>query len=161
MALPVRMRCALSLSTVGWLLGSACLGSGCRKSDGGAASQAADAEQVVLAGHFQAVAKPASGSVQIIRRGTSYELVLNRVSLKTPHPAHVYLVGSPSARTTHDVDAAEMKYDLGVLQNDQAEQRIALPSEPDPALRSVVLWDPRYAANLASAALTDKSPEVL
>jgi hypothetical protein len=34
------------------------------------------------------------------------------------------------------------------------EQLIDLPSEPDSALRSVVLWDPRYGANLASANLS-------
>lgn len=112
---------------------------------------------MLLVGNFQSVTKTASGQVELIRTGEQYQLRLRSVAVETNQPVHVYLVGLPAANTSHDVDGTELKYDMGVLQTGQAEQVIALPSQPDPALQSVVLWEPRYAANLASATL--RSPE--
>jgi hypothetical protein len=111
-------------------------------------------ERVVLSGTFQAVTRPASGTAEIVRKGEAFELKLTGVSVKNRGPVHVYLVGLPAAPTTAAVDEIEMKYDMAELDPNQVEQRIELPSEPDSALRSVVLWDPKYSANLASAQLT-------
>jgi hypothetical protein len=109
-----------------------------------------DSEQVLLEGAFQAVSKTARGKVRVIRVGERYELRLEAVELAA-EGAHVYLVGLEEASTSNAVDAAELKYDLGPLQT--PAQTIELPSAPDPSLRVVVLWNPRYAVNLAAARL--------
>lgn len=111
------------------------------------------AEQVVVSGRFQTVTRPASGSVELVKQGEEYALRLSGVSVKAEGPVHVYLVGLDSALSTAAVDGAELKYDLGPLRVDASEQRIELPSQPDPKLRSVVLWQPKFGANLAAAPL--------
>jgi hypothetical protein len=69
----------------------------------------------------------------------------------------VYLVGHERASSTRILDETEMKYDMGELERGVPEQRIELPSEPDPALRSVVLFYPSFGVNLAVAPLREVS----
>jgi hypothetical protein len=114
----------------------------------------APAEQrVLLQGRFSAVGKPASGNVTLVQRGDAYELVLGGVHLAHEGNVRVYLVGLDSANTTAAVDGAKDKYDLGPLDLEQTRQVITLPSKPAPKLRSVVLWNAKYGANLAAASL--------
>ncbi len=104
-------------------------------------------------GQFSAVGKPASGDVAIVQRGTSFELVLDGVHLKHDGDVRVYLVGLDSAKTTAAVDGTKDKYDLGPLDRSRRRQVITLPGFPSPNLRSVVLWNAKYGANLAAASL--------
>lgn len=110
-------------------------------------------EQLLLEGKFERVAKTASGTVQIVRRGSAYELRLNNVTVAQQGSVRVYLVGHERASNTRILDETEMKYDMAELERGVAEQRIELPSEPDPALRSVVLFYPAFGVNLAVAPL--------
>lgn len=111
------------------------------------------AEQVVASGRFEAVTRPASGGVEVLKRGEEYTLKLSGVSVQSEGAIRVYLVGLDAALSTAAVVGAELKYDMGPLQVDAAEQRIELPGAPDPKLRSVVLWHAAFGANLAAARL--------
>lgn len=114
---------------------------------------AVQGEQVLLVGSFERVARAASGSAQIVRRGDSFELQLKGVSVAQEGVVRVYLVGHDYAKSTRILDETEMKYDMAELERGVPEQNIALPSEPDPALRSVVLFYPEFGVNLAVAPL--------
>ena len=109
--------------------------------------------EVLLAGAFERAAKPAEGEAEIVRQDDRFELRLHRVRVASTRPVRVYLVGAERASTTRSVVEAELKYDMEELKPALAEQVIALPSEPDPALRSVVLWDSAFSVNLSFAAL--------
>jgi hypothetical protein len=128
------------------LLGTASLGCHRQKTE-------PQTETILLEGAFEQAAKPVEGQAQIVRRGDGFELRLRRVRVTSSRPVRVYLVGAERASTTRSVISAELKYDMDELHSNQTEQTIALPSEPDPALRSVVLWDPEYSVNLGFAAL--------
>jgi hypothetical protein len=110
-------------------------------------------EQLLLEGTFERVAKAASGTARIVRRGNVYELRLNNVIVAQEGAVRVYLVGHERAANTRILDETEMKYDMAELERGVAEQRIELPSEPDRALRSVVLFYPAFGVNLAVAPL--------
>jgi hypothetical protein len=137
----------------------ACAGVGCRSStEASEASRQPDSGSgVLLAGDFQRVVKPATGHAAIERDADGYELRLNGVGVTSARPVRVYLVGSERADTTRVVVETELKYDMAELDQGAAEQLIALPSAPDPKLRSVVLYDALFGINLAYAAL--KPPE--
>lgn len=142
-----------SIVTAGVLLST--LQSGCqRERDDDAVQAVHHQEQVLLSGRFAAVGKPTSGSVELRARGDDYELCLLNVKIAYDGPVHVYLVGLDDALTTAAVDNADLKYDMGPLSAVE-QQCIALPSAPHPLLRSVVLWNPKYGANLAAAKLLD------
>ncbi len=115
----------------------------------------ASAESTLLSGRFESVGKTTRGTVELIARGDDYFLRLRNVKVEYDGPIHIYLVGVPSAPNTASVDNTELKYDMAPLQNGAEEQLVALPSAPDPALRSVVLWNPKYGANLANAPLQE------
>ncbi len=117
------------------------------------ASTAEGHTEVLLTGAFEHAAKPAKGEAEIVRQGDRFELRLRRVQVASERPVHVYLVGTERAATTRSVVEAELKYDMEELKPGVAEQVIALPSEPDSKLRSVVLWDPEFSVNLAFAPL--------
>lgn len=137
------------------LLIACVLAAGCkREANDKPAPKTKSGESVILRGSFQAVTKPASGTAEIVRQGEAYVLKLTKVTVQSKANLHVYLVGLPSATTTLAVDEVEMKYDMAEFNPSLPEQLIDLPSEPDPALRSVVLWDPKYSANLAAASLS-------
>ena len=110
-------------------------------------------EVVLLRGEFVNVSRPVTGSVELVRKGEAYRLELRGVSVTFDGAVHVYLVGLEEAMTTRAVSSTDLKYDMGTLQQGQNQQSIDLPSEPDPRLRSVVLWSPAYGVNLASARL--------
>lgn len=114
---------------------------------------APQAEQVLLEGTFERVARASSGKAQIVRRGTRYELCLKDMTVAQEGTLRVYLVGHPRASNTRVLDETEMKYDMAELERNVAEQRIELPSEPDPALRSVVIYNPLFGVNVAFASL--------
>ncbi len=116
-------------------------------------SPAEDGPVVIGSGRFQSVGKQVSGAVELRKSGDDYELRLVGVTLNHEGEAHVYLVGLDRAPNTRAVDDVELKYDMGPLENGKPEQIIPLPSKPDPALGSVVLWNPKYGANLATASL--------
>jgi hypothetical protein len=124
-----------------------------RSTPAGLEQQPDPRSDVLLAGDFQRVVKPATGRAEITRSGDSCELRLTGVSVAASGPVRVYLVGTEHADTTRAVVEAELKYDMAQLDQDTAEQTIALPSVPDPRLRSVVLYEPVFAVNLAYAAL--------
>lgn len=111
------------------------------------------AQGVYLAGDFQGTMKPARGRAEIVRRGPAFELKLRGVHVASNRPLRVYLVGDDRASTTRRIVESTLKYDMAELAPAAAEQVIVLPGEPDPSLRSVVLWDPLFAVNLAFAAL--------
>lgn len=119
----------------------------------GTSGVAPRSEEILLDGKFERVARPVTGTASIVRRGTEYELVLHGVTVAQEGAVRVYLVGHERAATTRIVDETEMKYDMAELERGGSEQRIALPSEPDPALRSVVLFYPVFGVNLAFAPL--------
>lgn len=135
--------------------------SGCRSESTGAGESprevagaaSAAAAGVLLAGEFAAAARGGRGRAEIVRQGNDYALRLVGVRIEAGGPVRVYLVGAERASTTRSVVEAEQKYDLAALDPRLDEQLIPLPSAPDPALRSVVLWEPRYGVNLAYAAL--------
>lgn len=146
---PVSFRVVLAL----WLTSASF--HGCQRGDGDPAGRTADqGEQVLLRGSFVAVAKTASGAVDLRARGDDYELCLENVTIAHDGPVRVYLVGLDDAPSTAAVDRAPLKYDIGPL-GAEKHQCITLPSAPDPTLRSVVLWNPRYGANLAAAQLKE------
>lgn len=122
---------------------------GCRREPSAASEKT---QVVVLRGTFEPVAREASGAVSVVRLANDYQLRLERVRVQDPGPVHVYLVGSEDVRSTSALDATDMKYDFGLL-GVSSEQRIPLPGEPDPALRSVVLYNPKFGVVLASASL--------
>jgi hypothetical protein len=121
----------------------------------------APAEQILLEGAFERVAKAATGTARIMRRGNTYELILRDVTVQQEGAVRVYLVGHERPSNTHVFDETELKYDMAELERVKSEQRIELPSEPDPALRSVVLYYPAFGVNLAVAPLrpSGKAPE--
>ena len=131
---------------------------GCQRSSSEQQTQAvegsphAQVARVLLEGAFAPVTKGASGYAKIVGEGEKYSLELEQVAIEADVWTRVYLVGLPEAMSSAAVDGAEMKYDMGALE--KPNQRIELPSRPDPALRSVVLWNPKYKANLAAASLT-------
>lgn|SRR5512145_3088919 len=127
--------------------------SGSTLSNPNPSSAASRSDGVLLEGTFERVARPVTGKASIVRRGTTYELVLSGVTVSQEGSVHVYLVGHDRPKTTRIVDETEMKYDMAELEPGGAEQRILLPSEPDPALRSVVLFYPTFGVNLAFAPL--------
>lgn len=110
-------------------------------------------EEVMLAGDFERVSRATTGRAEIVRRGMAYELVLTGVNVATDSTARVYLVGHDRASSTFLVDSAEVKYDMAALERGRERQVIALPSEPDPKLRSVVLYNPEFGINLGFAPL--------
>jgi hypothetical protein len=110
-------------------------------------------QQVVLSGAFERVSRRVSGRASIVRRGNDYLLQLQDVSVAQEGSVHVYLVGHPRADSTRILDETEMKYDMAELERGVPEQQIPLPSEPDQALRSVVLVYPAFGVNLAVAPL--------
>jgi len=112
-----------------------------------------NAPTVLLQGTFESVAKPARGRAEIVRTGERYELHLYGARVDSQRPVRVYLVGVDRAPTTRSVADAELKYDMAELDQDAAHQIISLPSEPNPAIRSVVLWEPTFYVNLAFAPL--------
>jgi len=127
--------------------------SACRRDTSGPVAEDSSAPTVVLAGEFERVAKSAQGRAEIVRRGDQFELRLRQVRVDSKRPVRVYLVGVDRAPTTRSVASAELKYDMATLDQTVAEQIIALPSEPDPRIRSVVLWEPTFYVNLAFAPL--------
>jgi hypothetical protein len=119
----------------------------------GGAGIVAPVEQILLEGSFERVAKAATGTARIMRCGKTYELRLSDVTVQQEGMVRVYLVGHERPSNTHILDETELKYDMAELERVKSEQRIELPSEPDPALRSVVLYYPAFGANLAVAPL--------
>lgn len=115
------------------------------------ASSAAD--EVLLTGNFEQVARTATGTASIVRRGEDYVLRLHGVTTSQKGQVRVYLVGHPHPKDNKTIDETEMKYDMADLERGAVDQDIALPSAPDPALRSVVLFLPSLAVNLAVAPL--------
>lgn len=110
-------------------------------------------ETRLLEGRFETVAKRASGTAAIFQHGSAYELRLSDVTLEHDGEVRVYLVSGDSAASTAAVDGASLKYDLAALDTAVSGQTITLPSKPAPELRSVVLWNAKYGANLAAASL--------
>lgn len=108
---------------------------------------------VLLSGEFRRVAKAAYGRAEVVRQGQDYTLKLSQARVEAKGPIRVYWVGVEHASTTRAVVEAGLKYDMAELEQGSSEQIIELPSKPDPALRSVVLWHPTYAINLAYAPL--------
>ena len=125
---------------------------GCKKKSSDSAASEEPVEEVLLEGRFRKVTKEATGIVQIRRRAGDYELVLRGVTVHAKPPIHVYVVGLPEARSTAAVDGTDSKYDMGSLEEGTTEQIIAIPKPLD-ELRSVVLWNPAFGVNLASASL--------
>ena len=117
----------------------------------------ADSGEVLLSGTFKRVAKKVEGRVELVRRGDSYALRLLNTKVDNLGEVHVYFVGLPDAKTTLEMAATETQYDFGPLKQGAPEQIIGLPSEPAPELRTVVLFEPRYRVNLASAVLAAES----
>ncbi len=113
----------------------------------------ASVEQILLEGSFERVSRAASGTARIVRRGNVYELRLSSVNVAQEGTVRVYLVGHERPASTRILDETELKYDIAELERGAMEQRIELPSEPDPALRSVVLLHPAFGVNLAVAPL--------
>lgn len=113
----------------------------------------ASAEQILLEGSFERVSRAASGTARIVRLGNAYELRLSSVTVAQEGTVRVYLVGHERPSSTRILDETELKYDMAELERGVVEQRIELPSEPDPALRSVVLLHPAFGVNLAVAPL--------
>ena len=113
--------------------------------------------EVLLSGSFKRVTKPAAGRAEIVRQGQKYWIKLSDTSVDNLGEVHVYLVGLPDVRSTVELRAAQTLYDFGPLEQGAKEQMIPLPSAPAPELRSVVLYELRYAVNLASAALEPAS----
>lgn len=113
-------------------------------------------EETTLEGRFERVARAVTGTASIVRRGADFELVLREVTVSQQGTVRVYLVGHDWASTTRILDETEMKYDMAELERGALEQRIALPSEPDPRLRSVVLFYPEFGVNIAVAPLRPK-----
>jgi hypothetical protein len=109
----------------------------------------------LLNGHFEAVAKRASGSARFayVAATDTHQLVLERVEVDTLDPVHVYLVSLDEAPNTRAVEVTEDKYDLGEFQAGSILQTFDLPSAPDARLRVVVLWGAKYGINLAQAKL--------
>ncbi len=124
-----------------------------QRTESSGTSTAQSNAEVLLEGTFEHAAKPVEGKAEILRQGSRFELRLHGVGVASDRPLRVYLVGTERASTTRSVVVTELKYDMDELQPGVAEQVIALPSEPDPALRSVVLWDPVFAVNVGFAAL--------
>jgi hypothetical protein len=110
-------------------------------------------DEVILAGNFERVSRATTGRAEIVRRGPEYELVLTAVTVASDAKARVYLVSHDRASSTFLVDSAELKYDMAELERGKERQIIALPSEPDPRLRSVVLYNPDFGINLGFAPL--------
>lgn len=121
------------------------------------AAAAASWEETTLLGKFERVARAVTGTASIVRRGADFELVLQGVTVAQEGAVRVYLVGHDRASSTRILDETEMKYDMAELERGAQEQRIALPSEPDPQLRSVVLFYPEFGVNLAVAPLRPKA----
>lgn len=113
-------------------------------------------EETTLEGKFERVARAVTGTASIVRRGADFELVLREVTVAQQGTVRVYLVGHDWASSTRILDETEMKYDMAELERGVPEQRIALPSEPDPRLRSVVLFYPEFGVNIAVAPLRPK-----
>ena len=117
----------------------------------GAAATSAD-DEILLEGRLRRVAKNADGIVQIRRRDGDYQLVLRGVQIQATPLVRVYILGLDEARSTAAVDGTDSKYDMGPLKFDTPEQVISIPKPLD-ELRSVVLWNPAFGINLASASL--------
>lgn len=122
-----------------------------------AATGAAELQETMLEGKFERVARAVTGAASIVRRGADFELVLHGVTVAQEGTVRVYLVGHDRASSTRILDETEMKYDMAELERGVGEQRIGLPSEPDPKLRSVVLFYPEFGVNLAVAPLRPKA----
>jgi hypothetical protein len=110
-------------------------------------------EQILLTGSFERVSRAVTGTASIVRRGTDYFLLLSAVTVAQAGQIRVYLVGDDGARSTRIFDETALKYDMAPLEQGVPEQRIALPSQPDASLRSVVLFYPAFGVNLAVAPL--------
>lgn len=123
------------------------------KAEPAAAAADADEHEVLLSGTFKRVAKKVEGRVELVRKGDRYALRLLGTKVDNLGEVHVYFVGLPDARSTLELAGTEMQYDFGPLEQGAPEQIIALPSEPAPELRTVVLFEPRYRVNLAAAPL--------
>jgi len=135
---------------------------GCKRDSADSKSESATpapagSGEVLLSGTFKRVAKKVEGRVELVRRGDSYALRLLNTKVDNLGEVHVYFVGLPDAKTTIEMAATETQYDFGPLEQGAPEQLIGLPSEPAPELRTVVLYEPRYRVNLASAALEAES----
>lgn len=129
---------------------------GCKQASDAApadATASGDQTEVLLSGSFKRVAKKVEGRVELVRRGKNYALRLLQTKVDNLGEVHVYFVGLPDARSTLEMAATETQYDFGPLEQGAPEQLIALPSEPAPELRTVVLFEPRYRVNLAAAPL--------
>jgi hypothetical protein len=113
-------------------------------------------EQVLLTGSFERVSRGVTGTASIARRGNEYLLLLSAVTVAEVGTVRVYLLGHDRAKSTRIFDETVLKYDMAELERGVAEQRIVLPSEPDPTLRSVVLFNPAFSVNLAVAPLRAK-----
>ncbi len=143
------------------VLGAGTAAAGCRRESPPPAEQQVSGPVVLLRGVFVSVAKTAQGHAEIVRDGERFELRLRGVTIESKRPVRVYLVGAERASTTRSVFEARLQYDMAELEVGADPQIIALPSEPDPSLRSVVLWEPTFYVNLAYAPLTppgDPSP---
>src|SRR5688572_4373489 len=144
----------------GWATAMGGLCSACKneptESNAGTPAEAGQVE-VLLRGSFKRVTKQAAGRAEIVRRGQKYWIKLSDTTVDNPGEVHVYLVGLPDVRSTVELRAAQTLYDFGPLEQGAKEQIIPLPSAPAPELRSVVLYELRYAVNLASAALEPMS----
>ncbi len=127
--------------------------SGCEKEEPASTTEVAGERGVIASGRFENVGKRVSGRAQLENTSKGYVLRLLDVQVDAAGPIHVYLVGLDQAKNTRIVDETELKYDMGPLDGSKPEQVIPLPGKPDPALRSVVLWNPQYGANLAAASL--------
>lgn len=112
---------------------------------------------VLLAGSFEAVAKPAEGEVALLKTKAGYELLLEGVKVSDAGPVHVYLVGLNRVHSTSELDAVDDKYDFGALDNPKhtEQRRIKLPGKPAANLRSVALVNPKFGVVLASSELTE------
>lgn len=110
---------------------------------------------VMLRGSFDAIAKPAQGTVELTKTQAGYELSLNGVTVADPGPVHVYLVGLERVNSTKDLDQVEEKYDFGPLETQGNPQRIRLPGRPAATLRSVALVNPKFGVVLAASELRE------
>jgi len=115
------------------------------------------AAAVVAAGDFESRAHESRGSAQVIDLGRGAR-VLRLVDFETSDgpDLHVYLLGSPTAASSTDLEAAGF-VSLGALKGNIGEQNYEIPAGVDLSRYGAVsIWCRRFGVNFATAVLVPR-----
>ena len=122
----------------------------------GSASASEPATEVMASGQLVNVDGTASGTVQLVVMGETYEIVLEDFAIDSIEHTNVVLVPNAAVTMSDDIDPTKI-LDLGPLKATSGMQAYVIPAEMSGSVmtdyRSVIIWDTAMSHVIAAATL--------